>query len=84
MKLKLQGLRDRDSVRTITRALLQVDIGSRINFDLEEQLVRIEGRLTLADAMSAIARGGGQVAAVVDGTVVDAAFPPPRAEVLAF
>ena len=49
MKLKLQGLRDRDSVRTITRALLQVDIGSRINFDLEEQLVRIEGRLTLAE-----------------------------------
>lgn len=84
MKLRLQGLHDRDGIRSITRSLLQVDIGSRINFDLDAQLVRIEGRLTLADATAAIARGGYQVASVVDDTIVDAVFRLERESVLAF
>ncbi|QNP41710.1 hypothetical protein [Lysobacter solisilvae (ex Woo and Kim 2020)] len=84
MKLRLQALRDRDDMRRITHSLLQVDIGSRINFDLEAQLVRIEGRLTLGDALAAIARGGFEVASVVDAAIVDAAFRTKRSEVLAF
>lgn len=84
MKLRLQGLLDRDGVRSITSSVLQVDIGSRINFDVDAQLVRIEGRLTLSDAIAAISRGGYQVASVVDGTIIDAAFRSTRNEVLAF
>jgi len=84
MKLRLQGLQDHDGIRRITHALLQVDIGGRINFDLDAQLVRIEGRYTLDDAKAAIARGGYQVASVVDSTLVDAVSRPSRREVLAF
>jgi len=84
MKLRLNGMHDRDTVRSITDALLKVDIGARINFDLEARLVRIEGRLTLDDAMDAIQRGGSEVASVVDGTIVDAAFRPARGAAFAF
>ena len=84
MKLLIDGMRGGDSVRRITHALLAMDLGARINVDLEAQLVRIEGRLSVADAMAAIRRGGCQVASVVDGTVVDAVFRPRPGEVLAF
>lgn len=84
MKLRLNDHPGRDSVRTITKALLQVDIGARINFDLAARLVRIEGRLSVDDARTAIARSGLQVASIVDGTIADAVFRPSRAEVIAF
>jgi hypothetical protein len=84
MKLGLQGLDGGESVRRITHALLALDLGARINVDLEAQQVRIEGRLSVADAMAAISRGGCTVAAVVDGTIVDAVFRPRPGEVLAF
>lgn len=84
MKLRLEGLYDRERIRHITHALLQMDIGARINFDLDTKLVRIEGRLSVDDAKTAISRGGVQVASVVDHTIVDAAFRHARDEVLAF
>ncbi|KQY50478.1 hypothetical protein [Lysobacter sp. Root494] len=84
MKLRLHGLDDRKRVRSITDALLQMDVGARINFDLDAKLVRIEGRLTVEDAKTALARSGVRVASVVDSTVVDAAFRHTRHEVLAF
>jgi hypothetical protein len=84
MKLRLHGPYDRERIRSVTRALLQMDVGARINFDMDARLVRIEGRLSLDDAKTAIARGGAQVASVVDGTVVDAVFRHARDEVLAF
>jgi len=84
MKLRLHGLYDRERLRSITDALLRMDVGARVNFDLDAKLVRIEGRLTVDDAKTALARGGVQVASVVDSTVVDAAFRHARHEVLAF
>ena len=83
MKLRLYGIDGRDGVRSITNALLKLDIGARINFDLDAQLVRIEGRLTLDDARAAITRGGFRVASVVDSSIVDAAFRPARGEAFA-
>jgi hypothetical protein len=84
MKLRLHGLYDGERVRSITHALLQMDVGARINFDPDAKLVRIEGRLSVDDAKTALARGGVQVASVVDSTVVDAVFRHARHEVLAF
>jgi hypothetical protein len=84
MKLRLHGPYDPERVRSVTHALLQMDVGARINFDMDAKLVRIEGRLSLDDAKTAIARGGAQVASVVDGTVVDAVFRHAGDEVLAF
>jgi len=84
MKLRLHGLYDRERLRSITDALLQMDVGARINFDLEAKLVRIEGRLSVDDAKAAIARGGVEVASIVDSTIVDAVFRHDRADVLAF
>lgn len=80
MKLLVQGIRDHHGVRVITGALLKVDIGARVNFKLDAGLVRIEGRLTLDDARTAIEREGFRVASVIDGTVVDSVFRPVRAQ----
>jgi hypothetical protein len=84
MKLLVEGMRPGDGVRSITNALLKLDFGARINFNLEAHQVRIEGRLTLNDATAAIERCGFQVVSVVDSTVVDAVFRSQRQEVLAF
>lgn len=84
MKLIVDGLRDGDCVRSITDALLKVDFGARINFNLQAHLVRVEGRLTLGDATAAIERCGFQVVSIVDSTIVDAVFRSERREVLAF
>ena len=84
MKLIVNDIRCGDGVRSITNALLKVDFGARINFNLEAHLVRIEGRLTLNDATAAIERCGFQVVSVVDSTIVDAVFRSERSEVLAF
>lgn len=84
MKLLVNGIHDRDCVRSITNALLELDFGARINFNLQARLVRVEGRLTLGDATAAIERRGFQVVSIVDSTVVDAVFRSERREVLAF
>ena len=78
MKLLVQGIRDHHGVRVITGALLKVDIGARVNFNLDAGLVRIEGRLSLDDARTAIEREGFRVASIIDGTVVDSVFRPAR------
>ena len=84
MKLFVNDLRCEDDMRNITNALLKVDLGARINFNLEARWVRIEGRLTLSDAIAAIERCGFQVVSVVDDTIVDAVFRHGRGNVLAF
>ena len=71
MKLRIHDLRE-DGVRSIIDAILQVDLGARINFDAP--LVSIAGRMTVDDASAAIERCGFQVAAIVDQTLVDAGF----------
>ena len=40
MKLRLHGQYDRERVRSITHALLQMDVGARINFDMDARLAR--------------------------------------------
>lgn len=82
MRLVIDGIRCGDCVRSITAALLEVDLGARINFNVDAHLVRIEGRLTLGDATSAIERGGFAIASVVDGTIEDAVFRSRRGDVL--
>ncbi|MUV15743.1 hypothetical protein [Noviluteimonas gilva] len=71
MKLRIQDLPE-DGVRSIIDAILQVDLGARINFDAS--LVSIAGRMTVDDASAAIERSGYQVAAIVDQTLIDAGF----------
>ena len=84
MKLLVNGVSGGDCVRSITNALLEVDLGARINFNLQAHLVRVEGRLTLSDATAAIERCGFQVGSIVDSTIADAVFRSERREVLAF
>ena len=76
MKLLVNGILDRDGMRGIIGALLQLDIGARINFHLEAGVVRVEGRLGLDEAVAAIEGQGFRVASVVDDTVVDTVFRP--------
>lgn len=82
MKLLIDGIRCGDCVRSITDALLKVDLGARINFNDKPHLVRIEGRLTLGDATAAIERVGFGIASIVDSTTEDAVFRPRRSDVL--
>ena len=84
MMLAVQGLDNADSAGRVTHALLALDLGARINVDLHAQAVRVEGRMSLADAMTAIARGGCSVATVLDATVSDAVFPSRRARAQAW
>jgi hypothetical protein len=72
MKLRIDGLRGDDGIRTIIDALLDVDLGARINFDAP--LVSIAGRMTVDDASAAIERSGYQVTSIIDRTLVDAGF----------
>ena len=77
MELIVDGVRCGDCVRTIVDALLQVDLGARVNVGLqgsgpEERAVRIEGRMSLDQAKTVIEHGGFKVAAVRDASVRDA------------
>lgn len=73
MKLRVHGIHCGDCLRTITRALLRLDLGARINFSPAADQVRIEGRLSVDAARHAIEDGGFE-ASVIDGTMADAAF----------
>ena len=78
MKLRIHGLRGNDSIHNIIDALLEVDLGARINVDAP--LVSIAGRMTVRDASAAIERCGYQVASIVDRTLIDAGFRISRRE----
>ena len=66
MKLQLQTAIDSEAMRRITDAVLRADLGSRVNFEPEARIVRIENWLTVDQTVEAIAACGFSVAAVVD------------------
>jgi hypothetical protein len=66
MKFRLVELIDREAMRRITDAVLRADLGSRINFEPEEQVVRVENWLSVEQTVAAIASLGFAVAEVVD------------------
>ena len=68
MKLQLRDPLDADAIRVITAAVLRADVGSRINFEHETQVVRVENWLTVAETVAAIARNGYAVAAILDAS----------------
>lgn len=70
MKLLVELIRCGDCVRSITDALLKLDLGARIRFPGDHQ-VSVEGRLTLSDAAKAIESQGFQVAQVLDAALFD-------------
>lgn len=76
MKLRLQGLEAGEGLRRLTHALLRADIGGRINFDLQSEILRLESRLSLGDAVAAIEGSGYKVLGVLDDTISDAAYRP--------
>ncbi len=84
MKLRINDVRGHEASSSITSALLEVDLGARISINLEAQLVRIAGRLTVGDATAAIERCGFKVVSVLDRTIVDAGFRTDHRDVLAF
>jgi hypothetical protein len=66
MKFRLTHLIDVEAMRLITDAVLRADLGSRINFEPEEQLVRVENWLSVEQTLAAITGCGVAVAAVLD------------------
>jgi len=76
VKLRVEELPDREGQRRIANALLQADVGGRVNFDAATHVVRVESRLTVDQAVAAIARRGFVVAAIVDGPINDRAYSP--------
>lgn len=68
MKLRVQHELDLPAMRGITAAILRADLGSRINFEHDAQIVRVENWLTVAETVEAIVRGGYTVAAIVDAS----------------
>ena len=66
MKLRVQDDLDSHAMRGITAAILRADLGSRINFERDAQIVRVENWLTVTETVEAIVRGGYTVAAIVD------------------
>jgi hypothetical protein len=70
MKLLVELIRCNDCVRSITDALLKLDLGARIRFP-EANQVSVEGRLTLPDAAQAIEARGFRVAHVLDPALFD-------------
>ncbi|KFN42187.1 hypothetical protein [Arenimonas oryziterrae] len=74
MKLRLQDTLDAVAVRRITDAVLRADLGSRVNFEPEAQIVRIENWLTVSETIEVIARNGYLIASVVDDSNTAPAF----------
>ena len=66
MKLQLQASIDSDAMRRITDAVLRADLGSRVNFEPEARIVRIENWLSVAQTVEVVVASGFAVAAVVD------------------
>ncbi len=76
MKLQLQGLEPGEGLRRLTHALLRADIGGRINFDLQAEVLRLDSRLSLGDAVATVEGSGFKVLGVLDGTITDLAYRP--------
>jgi Mg-chelatase subunit ChlD len=68
MKLQLQTAIDTEAMRRITDAVLRADLGSRVNFEPEAKIVRIENWLSVGQTVEVIAASGFAVAAVVDAS----------------
>lgn len=58
MKLTVEGMTGSDCVRSVTNAILSLDLGARVNVDLAAKLVRTQGRFDSADVIKAIEGAG--------------------------
>lgn len=76
MKFKLMSLIDLEAMRLITDAVLRADLGSRINFEPEESLVRVENWLSVDQTLAVITGSGFAVAAVLDASNEMRRFAP--------
>jgi hypothetical protein len=68
MKLQLLSSIDSEAMRRITDAVLRADLGSRVNFEPEAKIVRIENWLSVAQTVDVLVASGFAVAAVVDSS----------------
>lgn len=84
MKLLVEGIRCGDCVRTITDAVLGLDVGARINIDARVQHVGIAGRMSLEEASRAIEARGFRVASILDRMLEDAVWKGSRPTVGCF
>lgn len=78
MKLQLRDRLEPDVMRGVTAAVLRADIGSRVNFEREARIVRIENWLTVDETIDAIAREGYVIAAIVDVSNAGTGLHPAR------
>ncbi len=78
MKLQLRDQLEPEVMRGVTAAVLRADIGSRVNFDRDARIVRIENWLTVDETVDAIAREGYAIAAIVDGSNATPGFHAAR------
>ena len=76
MKLQLQSSIDTEAMRRITEAVLRADLGSRVNFEPEARIVRIENWLSVAQTVEVVAASGFAVTAVVDTSNSMRRLPP--------
>ena len=76
MKLQLQSSIDTDAMRRITEAVLRADLGSRVNFEPEARIVRVENWLSVAQTVEVIVACGFAVAAIVDTSNAMRRLPP--------
>ncbi|MFC3549478.1 heavy-metal-associated domain-containing protein [Lysobacter cavernae] len=58
MQFTVQGMTCDHCIRAITAAVLRRDLGARVNVDLAAGEVRVEGRLSQAEAVAAIEEEG--------------------------
>jgi len=70
MKLQVEGIRCGACPGRIIAALLRVDLGARVNFSPDD-LLRVEGRMSLRDAAEAIEALGFRIASILDSAIVD-------------
>lgn len=78
MKLQLRDTLEPEVMRGVTAAVLRADIGSRVNFERDARIVRIENWLTVDETVDAIAREGYVIAAIVDVSNVTSMFHSKR------
>lgn len=76
MKLQLRDQLEPDVIRGVTAAVLRADVGSRVNFERDARIVRIENWLTVDETVDAIASSGYVVAAIVDGSNATSRYSP--------
>lgn len=67
MRFHVTGMTCHHCVRRITDAILRLDLGARVNIDLDRGEVRTEGRMAPV-AVEAAIRGAGYEVAVIPDT----------------